>query len=160
MSFVAALFLSPLVSLTNLALLAPMSTVAVALAGGFSLSVLGLAAVALTTHQVHGVGLGVAGVGWGGGGHKGDPRKQSPLPPSPAPTNTHMHTQISNTWHWVATLDMLGDSPSLAVINLLAVLPVITMSFVCHYNVLPIVSLGRVCVEWSGVVSRGLIACI
>ena len=43
-------------------------------------------------------------------------------------------------FHWLPSLDMLGETPSKIALNLLAVLPVITMCFVCHYNVHPIVS--------------------
>jgi amino acid permease len=43
-------------------------------------------------------------------------------------------------FHWLPTRGMLGPTPARIVINLLAVLPVITMSFVCHYNLLPVVS--------------------
>lgn len=43
-------------------------------------------------------------------------------------------------FHWLPTLAMLGGTRARAVINVLAVLPVITMCFVCHYNVLPLAS--------------------
>lgn len=45
-------------------------------------------------------------------------------------------------FHWLPTREMLGPTPARIAINLLAVLPVITMSFVCHYNLLPVVSAG------------------
>ena len=38
---------------------------------------------------------------------------------------------------------MLGPSPGTALVRVLGVLPVITMSFVCHYNVLPLVRSWR-----------------
>lgn len=41
-------------------------------------------------------------------------------------------------FHVLPTLDTLGDTPSRIAISILAVLPVITMSFVCHYNLLPV----------------------
>lgn len=42
-------------------------------------------------------------------------------------------------FHWLPNKDMLGATPTRMVINVLAILPVITMSFVCHYNLLPVV---------------------
>ena len=41
-------------------------------------------------------------------------------------------------FHWLPTLDMLGGTPSQVIVNILATLPVISMSFICHYNVHPI----------------------
>jgi hypothetical protein len=35
-------------------------------------------------------------------------------------------------FHWLPTADMLGDSPAQVAVNLLAVLPVISLSFVCQ----------------------------
>jgi amino acid permease len=48
-------------------------------------------------------------------------------------------------FRWLPTPEMLGPTPGRAVVNLLAVLPVITMSFVCHYNLLPVVSQAAWC---------------
>ena len=45
---------------------------------------------------------------------------------------------------WFPNEDVLGQSPWRIAINILAILPVITMSFVCHYNLLPVV---RACVN-------------
>ena len=42
-------------------------------------------------------------------------------------------------YRWLPTQDMLGHSPTKIVINLLATMPVILMSFVCHYQILPVV---------------------
>lgn len=95
MAVVCAVALAPLLSLRNLALLAPMSTLAVVVAGGFVSAVVGLAGIAVYQGQL------------------GD-------------------------FHWLPTMEMLGPSPTRIAINLLAVLPVITMSFVCHYNLLPV----------------------
>ncbi|GAB4822493.1 hypothetical protein N2152v2_009539 [Parachlorella kessleri] len=95
------LCLAPLVSLRDLSLLGPMSTVGVSIAGAFAASVVALTGVAFAKGQV------------------GD-------------------------FHWLPSLDMLGTTPSKVALNLLAVLPVITMCFVCHYNVHPIAhSLAR-----------------
>lgn len=41
-------------------------------------------------------------------------------------------------FHWLPTPDMLGHSVQQRLVNLLAVLPVISLSFICHYNVHPI----------------------
>lgn len=41
-------------------------------------------------------------------------------------------------FHWLPTEDMMGSTPTSVLVNLLAVLPVISLSFVCHYNVHPI----------------------
>lgn len=35
-------------------------------------------------------------------------------------------------FHWVPTADMLGHSPSEVAVNILAVLPVISLSFICQ----------------------------
>lgn len=45
---------------------------------------------------------------------------------------------------------MLGSTPSKIVLNLLAVLPVITMCFVCHYQIHPIVSGCWAARGWCG----------
>ena len=97
MAVLCIVALAPLLSLRNLSLLAPMSTAAVAVAGLFVSSIVGLAITAAWQGQL------------------GD-------------------------FQWLPTADMLGHSPMRVIINLLAVLPVITMSFVCHYNLLPVVS--------------------
>jgi len=96
MAILCIVALAPLLSLRNLALLAPMSTAAVVVAGGFVSAVVALAVTAIFQGQL------------------GD-------------------------FHWPPTAEMLGPSPMRIAINLLAVLPVITMSFVCHYNLLPVV---------------------
>jgi amino acid permease len=48
-------------------------------------------------------------------------------------------------FRWLPSGKALGGSPGRMVINLLAVLPVILMAFVCQYNVLPIVSVYGWC---------------
>jgi len=35
-------------------------------------------------------------------------------------------------FHWLPTADMLGHTPQQQLINLLAVLPVISLSFICQ----------------------------
>ena len=95
MAVVCSLALAPLLSLRNLALLAPMSSAAVVVAGCFVSAVVGLAGIAVFQGQM-------------------------------------------GTFHWLPTAAMLGPTPWRIAINLLAVLPVITMSFVCHYNLLPV----------------------
>lgn len=96
MAVLCTIGLAPLLSLRNLALLAPMSSAAVAVAGLFVSSVVCLAGVAIFEGKL-------------------------------------------SDFHWLPTRGMLGPTPLKIIINLLAVLPVITMSFVCHYNVLPVV---------------------
>lgn len=96
MAIVCVVFLGPLVSLRNLKMLGPMSTVAVVVAGCL------VSAVALLA--------GAAGFE----GKLGD-------------------------FNWLPNKDLLGDTVSEIVITLLSILPVITMSFVCHYNLLPVV---------------------
>ena len=46
-------------------------------------------------------------------------------------------------FHLLPTKEMLGPTPIKITINLLAILPVITMSFVCHYNLLPVVCVNK-----------------
>jgi len=96
MAVLCTVCLAPLLSLRNLSLLAPMSSLAIVVAGAFVSAVVGLAGIAIFQGQL------------------GD-------------------------FHWLPTADMLGHTPMRIAINLLAVLPVITMSFVCHYNLLPVV---------------------
>eukprot|EP00889_Picochlorum_renovo_P004354 jgi/Picre1/31384/NNA_006736.t1 len=90
MAIVCVAFLGPLVSLRNLKMLGPMSTVAVIVACLVS-------SVALLA--------GAAGFE----GKLGD-------------------------FNWLPNKALLGDTVSEIVITLLSILPVITMSFVCHYN--------------------------
>lgn len=91
------LCLAPLLSLRDLALLAPASTAAVGVAGAFALSVLGITGAAL----------------WEG--------------------------RLA-AFRWLPTREALGGDATHIVITLLAVLPVISLSFVCHYNILPLAS--------------------
>lgn len=95
MAVMCAAGLAPLVSLRDLRRLAPMSFIAVAVAGAFVFSLVGLGGLAITTGQV-------------------------------------------SNFKWLPTKKMLGPTPGAIAIHLLAVLPVITMSFVCHYNLLPV----------------------
>lgn len=89
------LCLAPLLSLRDLARLAPASSAAVGVAGAFALSVLGLTARAAWTGSLAG-------------------------------------------FDWLPSAAALGGSPGRIAVTLLAVLPVISLSFVCHYNILPL----------------------
>ena len=57
------------------------------------------------------------------------------LPPAPAP---FLPASLSSLpphrpdFHWLPTAEMLGHSPGQVAINLLAVLPVISLSFICQ----------------------------
>ncbi|EFN60084.1 hypothetical protein CHLNCDRAFT_133392 [Chlorella variabilis] len=64
-------------------------------------------------------------------------------------------------FHWLPTAEMMGDTPSQVAVNLLAVLPVISLSFICHYNVHPIAhSLERFSNRrMMMVIRRALIVC-
>uniref|UniRef100_A0A1D2A8A4 Amino acid transporter transmembrane domain-containing protein n=2 Tax=Auxenochlorella protothecoides TaxID=3075 RepID=A0A1D2A8A4_AUXPR len=89
------LCLAPLLSLRDLALLAPASTAAVGVAGAFALSVLGIAGRAAWTGRLA-------------------------------------------AFRWLPSAEALGGSPARIALTLLSVLPVISLSFVCHYNILPL----------------------
>ena len=71
-----------------------------------------------------------------------------------------IHGQLGD-FHWLPTREMLGGTPTKILINLLAILPVITMSFVCHYNLLPVaVNLERFTERRiSMVIRRALLIC-
>lgn len=64
-------------------------------------------------------------------------------------------------FHWLPTDDMLGHTWQQKLVNLLAVLPVISLSFICHYNVHPIAhSLERFSNRrMRMVINRALVVC-
>lgn len=92
---VCILFLLPLLSLRDLSMLGPMSTVGVGIAALFATSIVALAGVAIGRNMV-------------------------------------------GNFSWLPTMELLGGSPSRVAIHLLAVLPVVSMAFICHYNVHPV----------------------
>lgn len=95
MGVVCVCVLCPLVSLKNIRMLGPMSSVAVMVAGALVLSITLLSVDA------------------GFEGKLGD-------------------------YNWFPNMDVLGDSPSEIVISFMSILPVISMGFVCHYNLFPV----------------------
>lgn len=99
MAVVCATCLAPLLSLRNLALLAPMSAAAVGVAGLFVSSVVGLAVVAAAQGQLEPI-------------------------------------------MWLPAGDALGHTPAQVAVTLIAIVPVIAMSFICHYQLLPVVSMS------------------
>ena len=101
MGIVCIFLLAPLLSLRNLGLLAPMSTVSVVVASSFALSVVALAIAAITEGKL-----------------------------SP-----------DYTW-WPSPEALGGPSVIRMVATFIATLPVISMSLVCHYNLLPLVRIG------------------
>ncbi|KAI7843114.1 hypothetical protein COHA_003285 [Chlorella ohadii] len=64
-------------------------------------------------------------------------------------------------FHWLPTPEMLGSSAPEIAVRLLAVLPVISLSFICHYNVHPIAhSLERFSNRrMMMVIGRALVVC-
>ncbi|PSC67577.1 hypothetical protein C2E20_8765 [Micractinium conductrix] len=64
-------------------------------------------------------------------------------------------------FHWLPTPDMMGDTLQHQAVTLLSVLPVISLSFICHYNVHPIAhSLERFSNRrMRMVVNRALVVC-
>ena len=99
MGIVCVFLLSPLLSLRNLGLLGPMSTVSVGVASAFALTIVGLA-----------VAAGVQG-------------------------------KLAPDFTWLPSPEALG-APSLfrMIVTFIATLPVIAMSLICHFNLLPLVS--------------------
>lgn len=95
MAVVCACVLCPLVSLKNIRMLGPMSSVAVMVAASLVLSIVLLSVDA------------------GFEGKLGD-------------------------YNWFPNMNMLGDSLSEIITSLISILPVISMGFVCHYNLFPV----------------------
>jgi amino acid permease len=113
-------FLAPLVSLRTLSMLGPLSNVAVAVAGAFVASVLSLTGIAVATGKVgraYWFGMQI---------------------PRVLMCRMDYFLQIGD-FHWLPNPDTLGSSPTAIALNIIGILPVVTMSFVCHYNILPIV---------------------
>ena len=142
------LVLAPLLSLRDLGRLGPMSTAGVVVAGGFAVSVVGITGIAIAKGQV--------------GGARRPPatpcrreysleqlwrllrascRRHPPgadlqptcLPALPCPSlpPSPFLCPLAD-FHWLPTAEMMGDTPSQVAVNLLAVLPVISLSFICQ----------------------------